>query len=411
MTMTNKKKINRSAQGGGTIRKRTDREGWEGRYTIGRDPGTGKQIQKSVYGKTQAEVRKKLAQIVTDIDNDVYTEPAKLTVGGWLDIWLKDYIGNVKPPTRRSYVDNVNNHIKPALGAVPLRKLSAHMVQGFYNDLLEGGRIMQKGQTKEKPAGLSPKTVKNIHGALHRALNQAVLLGYIKANPTDATVLPRIEKKEMLVLQGEEVPAFMKAAESHYHGILFTVTLFTGLRRGEVLGIEWNRVDFANGTIFINKQLQREEREDGTTGDLVLVPLKNDRVRTLTPPSTVFALLERQRRRQNEKKLKAGALWGDSGLVFTNELGGPLDADAVYDSYKRFLEANGLPDIRLHDLRHTAATLMLQNGVSIKTVQETLGHATAAFTLDVYGHVTEQMKREAADKMEGYIQSLKNKTG
>jgi len=396
------KKANRSAQGAGTIRQRSDGR-WEARYTVGRDPGTGRQKQKSIYGDTQSEVRKKLAQVVADIDNGVYAEPMKLTVGAWLDIWVKDYVGNVKPATRRAYTDHVNLQIKPALGAVPLQKLNAHTVQRFYNGLAESGRVLQKGQKKEAPSGLSPKTIRNIHAVLHRALKQAVLLSYIKANPADVCTLPRTEKKEMQILQGDEVAAFLKAVENHRHKVLYLTKLFTAMRRGEILGLSWDCVDFSGGTILINKQLQRDRVKGGK---LNLVTVKNDKQRRISPPTTVFHLLMEHKRRQAEKQLLAGQLWEKSNLVFTNDSGGPLDADAVYRAYKKLLADNKLPDIRLHDLRHTAAALMLQNGDDVKTLQEALGHHSAGFTLDMYGHVTERMKKESADRMEAYIKSL-----
>ena len=399
------KKTNRGAQGGGTIRQRPDGR-WEARYTVGRDPGSGKQVQKSVYGNTQKEVRQKLNAITKDIDDGVYIEPQKMSVGEWLDIWLKEYLGNVKPTTRRAYSDHVTLQIKPALGAVPLQKLNAHTVQGLYNGLSESGRILQKGQKKEAPAGLSAKTIRNIHAVLHKALKQAVLLSYIKVNPADACTLPRIEKKEMQILQGDEISAFLKAVEGHRYRELFLIMLFTAMRRGETLGLAWGCVDFAGGTILINRQLQRERKKGG---QLTIVAVKNDKQRRISPPLTVFNLLKDHKRKQAEKQLKAGQLWEKTDLIFTNDTGGPLDADAVYKAYKKLLADNALPNIRIHDLRHTAAALMLQNGDDIKTVQEALGHHSAGFTLDTYGHVTEKMKQDSAARMEAYIKSVRKK--
>jgi integrase len=397
------RKANRAAQGSGTIRQRPDGR-WEGRYTVGHDPGSGKQVQKSVYAATQKEVRQKLAAITTDIDSGVYLEPARMTVGQWLDVWLKDYIINVKDTTKSAYSDNVRLHIKPALGAVALQKLNAHTIQSFYNSLAVSGRVLQKGQTKTAPAGLSAKTIRNIHAILHKALKQAVLLSYIKMNPADACTLPRVERHEMRILQGDEIPAFIRAVEGHKHKALFLTMLFTGMRRGEALGLTWDCVDFDGGTILIKQQMQRERVKGGK---LRFVPLKNDKHRRVTPPATVFHLLREQLRHQSEQRLLAGSLWSDRGLVFTNETGSPLDADAVYQAYKKMLSANELANIRIHDLRHTAATLMLQTGDGIKEVQTALGHHTAAFTLDVYGHVTDRMKTDSAERMEAYIQGCK----
>jgi len=164
-----KRKTTRNAQGAGTIRQRPDGR-WEARYTVGRDPGTGRQMQKSVYGDTQKEVRQKLTQVTTDIDRGMYMEPSKLTVGDWLDIWLEEYTGNIKEHTRTTYETQVRVHIKPALGAVKLSVLTAPAIQRFYNSL-----IKDNGDK----SGLSAKSVKNINGVFHRALDQAVMLAYL----------------------------------------------------------------------------------------------------------------------------------------------------------------------------------------------------------------------------------------
>lgn len=394
----------RAAAGSGTVRERKDGL-WEARVTVGRDPGTGRQIQKSFYGPTQKAVLAKLRKIQAEQDNGTYTEPEKLTVSQWMDTWLAEYAINVKDATMRSYKDNTHLHIKPGLGAVPLQKLSPHMVQKFYNDLSTKGRILQKGQKKNAPAGLSAKSVRIIHSILHRALKQAALVGYIKANPTEACILPKIEKKEMSILSDKEIPTFLSAVEGHRHGALYLTTLFTGMRRGEALGLTWDAVDVKAGVIRIYRQMQKDRVEGGPPR---FTSLKNDKTRMVSPPATVFRVLKEHRRKQNENRLRAGALWEDMNLVFCNELGQPLDGDSVYRSYKRLLNNNGLSDIRLHDLRHTAATIMIQNGDDIKTVQNALGHATAGFTLDIYTHVTERMQKESAKRMERYIKRIKN---
>lgn len=392
------RKTTRNAQGGGSIRQRPDGR-WEARYTVGRDPGTGKQVQKSVYGDTEREVRKKLTQATAAIDEGTYMEPSKLTVGAWLDIWLKEYTGHIKDATLRSYKDSVRLYLKPAIGAVQLQKLNSHTIQKLYNDL------STKGSLKKKDTGLSPKTVRIIHGILHKALKQAVLIGYMKHNPSIACTLPRMEKKKMNILPADELSKFIEASEDHKYHALFMVYLFTGMRRGKALGLKWEDVDSHRGVIHIRQQMQRERVENG---QLRLVSLKNDRQRQITPAQTIFQILHKHKVKQSETRLMVGQAWADHGLVFCNDLGNFLDADAIYKSYKRFLSNNGLTEMRLHDLRHTAATLMLENGAHIKSVQEALGHHSAAFTLDVYGHVTPEMKREDADRMERLIQSLKS---
>ncbi len=302
-----RKSNTRGAQGGGTIRQRKDGR-WEARYTVGRDPGSGKQVQRSVYGATQQEVRKKLAQLTAALDAGTYKEPCKMTVGQWLDIWAADYLGGVKPSTVVSYTGADHDyHIKPALGSVKLEALNAHTIQEFYNRL---------GAEREGKRGLSPKTVKNIHGVLHEALQQAVKIGYTRFNPAEACELPRVIRKELKPLDEEQSKAFLKAIQGHRFEILYTVALFTGMREGEALGLTWDCVDFDKGTILINKQLQREKKKNAR---YLLVPTKNEKSRTITPAPWVMQLLRTHRARQTEQRLKAGPPWENSGIVFTNE--------------------------------------------------------------------------------------------
>lgn len=387
----------KAASGTGTIRKKTvTRNGkeytyWEARYTEGVDPGTGKQIQRSISGKTQKEVAKKLKEAVAALDAGTYTAPSKMTLGQWLDIWLSEYLGGVKPRTADSYKAAVNNHIRPALGAVKLEALAAHQIQTLYNNL----------QRREEP--LSPKSIKNLHGVLHKALEQAVAVGYIRFNPAGACKLPRVERAEIKPLDDVAISAFMEVIHGHKYENLYLTTLFTGMREGEVLGLTWDCVDFEGGTLTINKQLQKER---GGSGEYHLVSPKNGKSRCITLAPSVLAILKAQWVKQAEWRLKAGEMWEQSGLVFTDEIGHHLSAQTVYLHFKKLAAEAGYPDARFHDLRHSYAVAALQSGIDVKTVQETLGHHTAAFTLDVYGHVTERMKQESANRMEAFIKRV-----
>ena len=392
----------KAAKGSGTIRKKTvTRNGkpytyWEARITTGRDPGTGKQVQRSFTGKTQREVREKLQAAAVAVNDRTYTDPSRLTVGQWLDIWQRDYLGGVKPFTVLNYSQHIKNHIKPAMGAIKLEALSAHTIQGFYNDL---------GTDQDGKPGLSPKTVKNIHGVLHKALQQAVKLGYLRFNPTDACELPRMEHKEIKPLDNDAMAAFIKAIQGHRFETIYLTMLFTGIRRGEVCGLTWDCVDLERGTILINKQLQNVP---GQPGDFRLVSTKNSKSRTITAAASVVKLLRKHRTQQIQDRLRAGPLWEDNGFVFCNELGDHLSPNTIYHNYKRVVASIGLPDARLHDLRHSYAVAALRAGDDIKTVQGNLGHHAAAFTLDVYGHITEEMKQASAARMEEYIRGISN---
>ena len=381
----------KGAKGGGTIRQRPDGR-WEARYTLGIDPGTGKQIQKSVYGKTQKEVRQKLTAITAEIDDGTYMEPCRMT----LDIWLRDYLTGVKPSTAYLYQRQAKLYIRPALGSVRLDRLEPHTIQRFYNSLHE--------ERDGKPP-LSAKSIKNIHGILHKALQQAVLPNYLRTNPTNACILPKIIKKEIHPMDDRDTALFLEAIKGCRYELLLKVDLFTGLREGELLGLMWDCVDFEKGTILVNKQLRRSQRKGGT---YYFSPPKNNKSRTITPAPYVMKLLQAQKVQQAEQRLMAGPAWEASGLVFTNEFGRYVSYRAIFDSFKRIVKRIGLPDARIHDLRHTYAVNCIRAGDDIKTVQSNLGHATAAFTLDVYGHFTDDMRSVSAQRMEGFITNVLN---
>lgn len=396
--MPRTKSMGRAANGNGTIRKKTVMKNgkkyiyYEARATVGYDLGTGKQIQRSVTGKTQKEVRQKLSQIVVDLDEGTYIPPSKETLGEWLDTWVDTYVvPNVKPYTADSYRSICENHVKPALGKVKLEQLTTPQIQQFYNRL-------------QREKGLSAKTIKNVHGALHKALNQAVKIGSIRHNPADACDLPKVYQKEIAPLEQEEISRFLDAIRGHQYELLFLVTLFTGMRQGEVLGLTWDCVDFQSSTLYINKQLQKSKK---VGGEYQLIPMKNGKARLITVAPSVMAALKRQKVKQAEAQLCAGPAWeNNEGFVFTNSLGGHLAHFTVYKEFKKIVCSIGLDDARFHDLRHSYAVAAIESGDDIKTVQGNLGHATAAFTLNIYAHTTQKMRQQSADRMERFIQSV-----
>ncbi len=303
-----------------------------------------------------------------------------------------------------------------------LSQLAPHTIQGFYNKLLKSGctvpkydkngKIIKKdGKTVTEQAPMSAKSVRNIHGILTKALSVAVDVGYIRSNPADRVTLPKVEKKEIHPLTDEQVKDFLQAAAGNEYEIILKVILFTGLREAEATGLTWDCIDFKAGTVKVCKQLQKRPLADG---GFTFAPLKNDKTRILKPAPTVMALLERRKREQAAQRLQAGEAWQgwkdlkerETALVFTTATGSNLSPQTVYNHYKKLAVQIGAPGSRVHDLRHTFAVLSLQNGDDVKTVQGNLGHATAAFTLDVYGHVSERMKDESAARMEAYIKAL-----
>ena len=386
-------KNSRAAQGAGSIRQRSNGR-WEARYTAGYDPGTGCQIRRSVYGSSQKEVRKALTAALKDIDTGTYQEPSRLTAGEWFDIWLKEYVKpTAKPNTHTAYETQVRYRLKPAFGAIRLQELKKLQLQKFFNSLQSG----------VKP--LSSKTIKNVHGILHKALATAVELGYIPYNPADNIKLPRITRHEIKPLEQEDIAALITALEQDEYKNIFLVTMFTGMREGEVLGLAWDCIDFEAGTITIKQQLQRRKEKGG--GYYINTP-KNGKARVIMPANFVLDVLKEEKRAQIGRRLKAGGLWDNAlNLVFTDPAGHHMAIQTVYLRYKRLAASIGLPQSRFHDLRHTYAVTALQEGDDLKTLQEALGHATASFTLDVYGHVSEKMKEASKQRMDNFIATLK----
>lgn len=401
--MSRKNENKKGTNGAGSTRKiTTTRNGkeytyWQGRYTEGYDSCTGKQIQRSITGKTQKEVAQKLRQITAEIDAKTYVAPCKLSVAEWMAVWAQDYLVGIKASTAYLYRRTIELYIDPHLGHIRLDAPNAHAVQHFYNELAK--------PSKPDAAPLSAKSIKNIHGVLHKALQQAVLLNYIRYNPTTACVLPKIVKKEIHPLTDQQTAQLLNLLKGSKYEIPLTIDLFTGLREGEVLGLGWEHIDFQAGTLTVKRQLRREQKK---VGEYYFSPPKNNKSRCLTLAPSVIQLFRLQKLEQNSMRMEAGDAWEEHGLIFTNQTGGYLSYRTVYDCFKRIIRNIGAPATRFHDLRHTFAVASIKSGDDIKTVQENLGHATAAFTLDVYGHFTDDMRSVSAQRMEGFITNVLN---
>ena len=381
----------RRINGEGTIRKRSDNR-WEGRYF---DPVLQK--QKSVYGKTQKEVSSKIKDILRDIDEGAYIAKHILTMGQWLDFWFKTYNSNVKPLTYDAYSAIIKNHIKPQIGDIQLQEVQPHHIQGMYNYLID----------KENGKGLSVKTVQNVHCVTNKSLQQAVKLGYIKNNPASACVLPKHIKKKITPMDTEVIGNFLKEIKKDEFSDLYYVTLFTGMRQGEVLGLKWDCIDFKKGCIRIKQQIKKRK---GKNQKYYLAPTKSSKERIIYPAQFIMDVLQETKIRQNRWKQRAKTEWSTDemcdGLVFTTDRGEHLVPNTVYKHYKKIVSAIEQDDLRFHDLRHSFAVISLENGDNIKLVQEALGHFSAAFTLDTYGHITNKALVESANRMQSYISSL-----
>ena len=372
----------RRANGEGSIRKRKDGR-WEGRYTAGRDPEMGKAIYKNVLGKTQAEVKDKLKTAI-EKNNSSNINTGRYTVSQWLDTWMENYAQlQLRASSYKTYQGFIANHINPAVGNTPLDKLTTMDLQKLYKHLLENGRV-ERTESRNKPKGLSVKTVRNINQMLSSALNSAVEHKLIFCNPTKGCVLPKLEKKEMKILSTESLGAFFYEARRSGVFELYYLELATGLRRGELLGLKWSDIDLAKGVICVRRQILRQN------GKVVEAPLKTkNSYRNIAIGVDTIEVLE--------------SMEHSSEYVFPSPTGGPMSPDSVLHMLQRVLKRAGLERIRFHDLRHTFSVLALQNGVDVKTLSSMLGHYSAGFTLDTYAHVTTSMQKQAANAVGNFL--------
>ena len=325
----------RRANGEGNIRKRKDGR-WEGRYTVGHDPETGKAIIKNVLGKTQAEVKEKLKKAIEENVGIDYGRSKTYTVGNWLEAWYENYAKiKMRPSTYLTYHGYIENHIKPQLGKIPLNDLTTLHLQQFYKKLLAEGRV-ERIESQKQPKGLSAKTVRNIHQIISSALKLAIEQRLIARNPAEGCALPKAERKEMQTLPAEQLTSFLREAKDSGVFVMYYIDLTTGLRRGELLGLKWSDIDLEKGDLRVRRQIGR------INGKIMEMPLKTKNAyRTLPLSADAIDVLMQQRRKT-----------GNSEWVFPSPTGGPMSPDSVLHMLQRVLKRAGLPRIRFHDLRH-----------------------------------------------------------
>lgn len=377
-----RRKNTRCASGLGTIRYRESDKRWEGRYTASINPATGKQEQKSVYGKTEREVRKKLSAITVELDNNEWIEPIQTKLDEWSEIWIRDYCIDLKIRTLNQTKGILRNHIIPALGRTQLQKLKRHQVQQFCNMLI-----------REK--GLSPKTVRNIHGVLHRMLADAVDLEYIKKNPADRPKIPKGQNPDINPLEQDEINIFLQAARDDTYYDMYFIALFTGMRISEAIGLTWDCVNFRRGTI----KLYRQWTELG-----IWDTLKNNKTRLIAPAESIMNMLEEIYHEQECNQALSGNQWQNhNSHVFVNEEGIRYNHTTVSHHFREIANSIGRNDLTFHGLRHSYAVASIIAGDDIKTLSENMGHHSVAFTLDKYGHVTDSMRRASSNRMEAFM--------
>ena len=377
----------RRANGEGNIRKRKDGR-WEGRYTAGYDPETGKRIIKNVLGKTQAEVKEKLKLAVEDNRKIDVAKGQNFTLAPWALLWLANYAKpSIRESTAEYYRNYIEKHIVPRIGKIKLRKLTTLDIQKFYNKSRESGRVQRYEEMKN--LGLSNKTIRGLHAMLRQCLEQAVTERLIPYNPAANCKLPPKEKKEMQIIPPEKLGDYLHAAEEYGLLPMFYLELTTGLRRGELLALLWEDLNIKEKCLTVSKSVSRGRGELRVTE-----PKTKNSVRTVYIDDEAVRLLVEDRKNHPF-----------SPYLFPSPVtGGMYGPDCVARIHKKLLKRAGIEEhVRFHDLRRTFATMALQNGVDPKTVSGILGHYSAEFTLDVYTNVTKEMQKDAAKKIGGFM--------
>jgi len=370
----------------GHIRQRSEGS-YEIRISIGRDPGTGKKkYQYETVRGTKRDAGQRLAELLHQRDTGYLVKPGKVTVAEFLRQWLNDYVvTRVRPVTAQGYVQKIERHIIPALGGVPLADLKPGHLQSFYGKLLQGGRL-------DGPGGLSARTVLHMHRILHNALSCAVKWGFAPRNVAEAVDPPRARAKEMKFLSPEGVSRLLEASRDSIYYPLIHLAVYTGLRRSELLGLRWKDVDLDMATISVVQVMHCLRG-----GKVIFQEPKSQRGKRQVALSPVAVLALRDHRaRQEGTALLLGATLKPDDILFSNPDLSPMLPNSVTHGFIKIVRRAGLGPVRLHDLRHTHASLMLAQGVHPKIVSERLGHATVSITLDTYSHVIPGLQEAAA---------------
>lgn len=363
----------RRANGDGLIRQRSDGR-WEGRVLL----PTGK--PKSVYGKTQKDVREKLQSLRQQVADGRLVGSGRQTVKLFLEQWLASKQSQVAFKTYDTYRGITQTHLIPTLGHLPLATLGAEHVQ----------KLLDEVATRR-----STRTTQACRDVLRIALNQAVKRRLVRYNVATDVEPPRVAKRDVQPLSREQAKAILRAFEGDRLETLVTVALTFGLRRGELMGLRWSDVDLDTGVMHVRYQVQRQ----GKDWKFILPKSKEGR-RALPMPAFLIEALRTHRAKQLEERLQIGPAWTDLDLVFPSEVGTPQDGMNITHRFQRGLKRARLPHMKFHDLRHGAATILLANGFMLKEVQEILGHSTYRMTAEVYAHIAPELKQEWAARMQ-----------
>lgn len=394
MHFTEAQIMKKRSNGEGTICKRNDGR-WMAQILI--DTGYGEFKRKTVYGKTQREVKEKLEQLKSDQKQGRVIETSDMLLEQWMNIWITNYKPDLKITTREDYESYINTHIRGSdLGKIPLNKLKTTDLQSFYNNKLAG---TCKGQKKK----LSPTTVRYIHVIIKSALNQAIQNRMINNNAANAVVLPKKNKTEIIPLTQEEVIRFLEAARGDRLYALYLLEMMTGLRKGEILGLQWNDIDFKCKRITVSHNLCRIKSRNKNAGkkyELILMNPKTATSKRCIPINDFMAdELQKHKLHQMKEKELYGDYYNDLGMVFCKPDGNYIYSRDFLRQYQNLLSKAGLEKKRFHDLRHTVASLLINANENPKMIQQLLGHSNISTTLDIYAHVMDKSMNKSVDKI------------
>lgn len=412
-------KRGRRGHGEGSVHQRGDGR-WVG--VINRGWKNGKRHRKYVYGATQEEVVDRMADARKAAKDGVLVMDERQTVGDFLDRWFEDANDRLRPSTLRSYEQLLRVHIKPGLGHVALAKLAPAHLRAFMKDKLAPRRCKPCGGTGKlacesvdtEPAKcplckgdgsvkLSPRTVQYLHAIIRAALDQALADGAVSRNVAKLTKAPTVKRHRIQPLTPDEARRFLDAVRDDRNGALYTVAVALGLRLGEALGLRWQDTDLEAGMLRVEHALQRIKDK----GLELVEPKSETSHRVIALPEVAILALRAHRVRQLEERLVAGRSWKEHGYVFPSSVGTGQDASNVRRQFKKALAKAGLPAKRFHDTRHTAATLLIAQGVHPRAIMETLGHSEIRLTMNTYGHVVDEVRREVANQMDAILTGTK----
>ncbi|MDK2894832.1 MAG: integrase [Moorella sp. (in: firmicutes)] len=363
--------------------------------------GKRKVYRKTVEAKSKREAEKMLAEFVAEVQKGQYIEPSKLTFAEFVERWIRDYgESNLAPKTLHRYKEILKRACQ-AMGHLKIEKIKPLHLLEFYKNLQEDG-IREDG----KPGKLSESTILYHHRVLSSILNDAVDWEVISFNPASKVTPPKVKKKQVPCYDKDQTAALLAALDKEplKYKVLITLAVATGLRRGELMGLEWQDIDFKNNTIEVHQASQYLPEKGIFTKD----PKNETSNRMIAVPTSVMELLKQYKAQQAEERLKVGDLWQGSNRLFTTWDGQPMHPDTISKWFPKFLRRYGLPPITFHGLRHTSATLLIAEGVNLKNVSRRLGHSNISTTGDIYAHALRSVDQEAAEKLD-HILTRKSK--